>query len=432
MNNKHRIAVVGAGPMGLMCTMELQKRGYHVDIFEHDDRIGGMSATFDFDGLPLERYYHFVCKTDDPLFALLQEMGLSDKLKWVETKMGYYFDGKLYPWGTPQSLLSFPGLDMVSKLRYAAMVMKTKNVSDWRELDRVNVIDWLKGWIGERGYNVLWKSLFELKFHEYTDQISAAWLGTRIKRVGLSRKSLFKEQLGYLQGGSEVLLNKMEQAITAKGGRIFLRMPVQKVVTEAGQVRGVQAGGEFHPYDAVVSTVPIQYLPRLAPDLPSAFRERIDAIKNIAVACVVLKLKHAVTPNFWVNINDPSIAIPGVIEYSNLNPVGPHILYAPFYMPTTHPKYQRSNDELIDEVLGYLAKLNPNFRPDWVMARHCSRYEYAQTVCPPGFFDMLPPMKTPLHGLWMADTAYYYPEDRSICESVKLGRQLAEAVHAGH
>lgn len=430
MSQSKRIAVIGAGPMGLMVALELARRGHQADIFEHDDRIGGMSASFDFDGLPLERYYHFICKTDYPLFELLRELGLADRLKWVETRMGYYFDGKLYPWGTPQALLSFPGLDMVSKLRYAALVMKTKNIDDWRPLDQVNVIDWLKQGMGEKAYRVLWKSLFELKFHEYTNQISAAWLGTRIKRIGLSRKNLFQEQLGYLQGGSAVLLDAMEKEIKARGGQIFLRAPVQEVVAENGRVAGVMVGGERHDYDQVISTVPIQYIPRLVPSLPAEFRDRIDAIKNIAVACVVLKLKQPITGNFWVNINDRGIEIPGVIEYSNLNPLGSHILYAPFYMPKTHPKYQQPDAELIDEVIGYLAKLNPDFRPDWVLAQHCSRYEFAQTVCPPGFFDMLPPMRTPLDGLWMADTAYYYPEDRSICESVKIGKQLAEAVHA--
>ncbi|MFC4161794.1 NAD(P)/FAD-dependent oxidoreductase [Chitinimonas lacunae] len=430
MSQSQRIAVIGAGPMGLMVALELVRRGHQADIFEHDDRIGGMSASFDFDGLPLERYYHFICKTDYPLFELLRELGLGDRLKWVDTRMGYYFDGKLHPWGTPQALLRFPGLDLISKLRYAALVMKTKNIDDWRALDQVNVIDWLKQGMGEKAYQVLWKSLFELKFHEYTNQISAAWLGTRIKRIGLSRRSLFQEQLGYLQGGSAVLLEAMEKEIRARGGQIFLRAPVQQVLADNGRTSGVMVNGERHEYDQVVSTVPIQYIPRLVPDLPADFRARIDAIKNIAVACVVLKLKQPITGNFWVNINDRSIEIPGVIEYSNLNPLGCSVLYAPFYMPQTHPKYRQDDAVLIDEVMGYLGKLNPDFRPDWVLARHCSRYEFAQTVCPPGFFDMLPPMRTPLDGLWMADTAYYYPEDRSICESVKIGRQLAEAVHA--
>ena len=86
-----KFAIVGAGPMGLMVAMDLLEKGHQVDIYERDDRIGGMSASFDFDGLEIERYYHFVCKTDFPLFSMLDKLGLSDKLKWTDTKMGYFY-----------------------------------------------------------------------------------------------------------------------------------------------------------------------------------------------------------------------------------------------------------------------------------------------------------------------------------------------------
>ena len=199
---------------------------------------------------------------------------------------------------------------------------------------------------------------------------------------------------------------------------------------------GVDSGGEFSPYDAVLSTAPIQYVPRMVPDLPAEFAQRIGAIENIPVACVILKLRRPVSENFWMNISDPDIGIPGLIEYSNLNPVKDadgsdvHIVYAPFYMPKTHPKWALPNQALIDEVLGYLPRINPAFSPDWVLATHCHRYEFAQTICPPGFQAMLPPMRTPLAGFFMADTAYYYPEDRSISESLAVGSALAREAAA--
>jgi protoporphyrinogen oxidase len=287
--------------------------------------------------------------------------------------------------------------------------------------------DWIRKWIGEKAYNVLWKSLFELKMFEYTDNISAAWIGTRIKRVALSRRSLMQETMGYLEGGSEVLLQKMEQFILDRGGRIHLKSGIDRVDVSAGKVTGIVVNGETIPCDSVISTAPIQYVPRLVPDLPADFAKRIEAIKNIPVACVILKLKQPLSENFWMNINDPSIAIPGVIEYSNLNKMSPSILYAPFYMPKTHPKWSQSNESLIDEVIGYLKKLNPSFNQDWVLAQHCHRYEFAQTVCPPGFYDLLPPMQTPVKGLLMADTGYYYPEDRSINESIHVAKALVNA-----
>ena len=41
---------------------------------------------------------------------------------------------------------------------------------------------------------------------------------------------------------------------------------------------------------------------------------------------------------------------------------------------------------------------------------------------------MLPPVQTSVGGLQIADTGFYYPEDRGISESVRLGRIMAEQV----
>ncbi len=428
MKRAAKIAVIGAGPMGLMCALELLKAGYSVDVFEHDDRIGGMSASFDFDGLQIERYYHFICKTDYPLFALLEEFQLSDYLRWRDTKMGLYYHGHLYPWGTPQALFAFPHLDFISKMRYAALAMHAKRIQHWEKYDALNATDWLKQWIGERAYNALWKPLFELKFHEFTNDLSAAWIGTRIKRIALSRKNLFQEQLGYLVGGSDVILNAFEKHILALNGKIHLCCGARKWIIENNRVMGLETARGVHACDAIVSTIPLPYVPRLAPDLPTELALQIKAINNIAVACVLFKLTHSLTSNFWLNISDPAIAIPGVIEYSNLQPLNHTVVYAPFYMPQSHPKYRAADNLLIEEVINYLMRINPHFQRNWILSTKVSRYEFAQTVCPPGFFQQLPPMKTPIDGLFMADTAYYYPEDRSISESIQTGKQLARTV----
>ena len=421
-----KYAVIGSGPMGMMSALELLNAGHSVDIYERDDRIGGMSAAFDFDGLEIERYYHFVCKTDYPLFELLRDMKLEDCLHWTDTKMGLFSAGKLYEWGTPQALLKFDRISFVDKVRYALHVMWTKNIGDWRKLDKVVAIDWLKHWLGERNYSVLWHRLFELKFYDKSDQLSAAWLGTRIKRVALSRRNLFKESMGYLKGGSVVLLEAMRERIEALGGRIHLSSGIDQVVVENGKVSAVRVNRVDQPVDRVISTAPIQYVPKLVPDLPETFANQILSIQNIPVVCVILKLSQPLSENFWMNICDDSIEIPGVIEYSNLNPGdGTSIVYAPFYMPKTHPKYARDNAAFIEETLGYLSQLNPQFQREWVLASHCHRYEFAQTLCPPGFFEKLPAMRTPVDGFFMADTSYYYPEDRSICESVRVGKMLA-------
>lgn len=420
--------------MGLSVAYELAKRGHTVKVFERDDRIGGMSATVDFAGTCIERYYHFVCKPDTELFDYLREFGLLHRLKWVETKMSFYFQGKLHDWGSPLALLKFPGLSMLDKARYAAHVMWIKSIVDWRPYDAISSTEWLMRWIGPAAYDVLWRSLFHFKFYELQDQLSAAWLGTRIKRVALSRKSLFTEEMGYIEGGSEVLLQAVCERFKSLGGSVELRANVDEVVVEQGRVRGVRLGDSTEPFDQVISTIPLPYLVRLIPALPDDERAKVAAVRNVGVVCVLLKLKRPFTPTFWLNINDPRIEIPGVIEYTNLNPVdgpqGASIIYAPYYMPQTNPKYGRDKQVFIEETIAALETIRPDFDRNDVIASTASRYEFAQTICSPGFFNAMVPMRSQINGLLMADTSHCYPEDRSISQSIGVGKQLASLAHA--
>ena len=107
-----RIAVLGAGPMGLAVAYELVRQGHQPVVFEADDRVGGMTATFDFNGLEIERYYHFHCTSDHAFLQVLEELGLADRMRWTETRMGYFYQGGIHPWGNPWALLRFPGLSL--------------------------------------------------------------------------------------------------------------------------------------------------------------------------------------------------------------------------------------------------------------------------------------------------------------------------------
>ena len=193
------------------------------------------------------------------------------------------------------------------------------------------------------------------------------------------------------------------------------------MVVEHNRVTGVDTARGLVPADRVISTVPLQYVTRLVPELSATERQRIDAIRNIGVACVLLKFRKPATRWFWMNVNDDRIEVPGFIEYSNLNPLPESVVYVPYYMPKSHPKWGWDDQRLLDDARDVFLLTQPHLKPADVVARHVSRYEYAQTVCPPGFYDALPPMQSSIEGFTMADTAYYYPEDRSICESIRVG-----------
>ena len=421
-----RIAVLGAGPMGLAVAYQLVRDGHHPVVFEADDRVGGMAAAFDFSGLSIERYYHFHCISDHAFLKTLDELGLSNKMHWTATKMGYWYQGQLQPWGNPVALLKFRGLSFVAKFRYGLHAFLSTKRNDWKPLDNVEATGWIKRWVGKEAYEVLWRRLFDYKFYDYTSNLSAAWIWSRIRRIGRSRYSLFREKLGYLDGGSDTLLQAMRADIEARGGEIRLKSPVSRVVMENGKVQGVEVGGQLEAFDKVVSTIPLPYVPRLMPDLPVDILEKFRSIKNIAVVCVIAKLRKAVTENFWLNTNDPEMDIPGLVEYSNLRPMDQHIVYVPFYMPGEHPKFSEPDQAFLDKVRRYLKKINPELSDDDFIDIRASRYRYAQPICDPGYLDKLPPVALPVEGLWVADTSYYYPEDRGISESIDFGKTMAK------
>lgn len=420
-----RIAVLGAGPMGLAVAYQLVLDGHRPVLLEADDRVGGMTATFDFAGLDIERYYHFHCISDHAFLKVLEELGISEKMRWTETKMGYWYQGCVQPWGNPVALLKFRGLSLMAKFRYGLHAFFSTKRDDWCPLDKVEASGWIKRWVGAEAWEVLWRRLFDYKFYDCAEGLSAAWIWSRIRRVGRSRYSLFREKLGYLEGGSGTLLNALKASIEAQGGEVRLSSAVERVVIKDGKVFGVQVAGQIEAFDKVVSTIPLPYVPKLMPDLPADVLNKFKAIKNIAVVCVIAKLKKAVSENFWLNINDPEMDIPGLVEYTNLRPLEQHIVYAPFYVPGGHPLFAESDEAFLQKVRSYLKKINPSMTDDDFVDMHVSRYRYAQPICDPGYLEKLPPVALPVQGLWVADTSYYYPEDRGISESIGFGRKMA-------
>ncbi len=237
-----------------------------------------------------------------------------------------------------------------------------------------------------------------------------------------------QEELGHIAGGTETLVAALVDRIRALGGTVRLGEPVEEVIVERGRAKGVRTASGTIAADAVISTVPTPFVSRLIPGLPEASKAQYDAIQNIGVACLVFKLKRSVTPHFWVNIVEPGVPIPGIIEFSNLRDTGDTVVYVPYYMPTTNPRWAWSDDALLDEAFAAIRKVNPSITEADRIDGHVARLRYAQPICPPGFAAMIPPVQTPIHGLQVADTCFYYPEDRGISESVRYGKMMADAL----
>jgi protoporphyrinogen oxidase len=97
-------------------------------------------------------------------------------------------------------------------------------------------------------------------------------------------------------------------------------------------------------------------------------------------------------------------------------------------MPVTRPKWKWTDQQFIDEAFAYIKRINPKIGDDDLIDAKVGRLRHAQPICEPNFRAKLPAVQTPIGGLQVADTCYYYPEDRGVAESVRLGRRMAENV----
>ena len=95
-------------------------------------------------------------------------------------------------------------------------------------------------------------------------------------------------------------------------------------------------------------------------------------------------------------------------------------------MPQDNKKFKDEDSVFVSKVIRYIQKINPKILKDDFLDIKVNRYFYSQPVCEINHAELLPPINTPIEGLFIADTSFYYPEDRGISESIKLGKKIVE------
>ncbi len=437
-DNRPHAIVIGAGPAGLKAAHTLAKGGARVTLLESGPVLGGLASSFDVQGVRIERYYHFICKGDRDLTDTLDELGLASKLHWRDSRMAYFVDGRLYPFLTPLELLRFRPLRFFDRLR-AGLAVKLGQRMREEDLAPQRATVWLRRMFGERAYQVIWEPLMRFKFAEHADEVSAAWIWARMVRLSRSRTSPWREELGYVEGGSRSVLEALARDLEARGGRVRLNADVEQVVIAGGRVSGVRVDGQTLAADAVVSTVTTSRFRKLtAAGLSGPYADALERIPTIGIFCLFLRLRAPVTPFFWVNTHDARVPFAGMIEYTNLNPLpelgGDRVLYVPQYLSADDPRYAQSDDEVLRRYSDALALINPTFDRASIRFSAVFRDRYAQPICRSDYRETTPGHATPIPNLFLTDSCQLHPHDRSISGSFGLGREVArlalDALHA--
>jgi len=436
--NPTRIGIIGGGYAGLTAAYELQKQGYAVTVLEKYGQWGGQAATLPILGTRIEYYYHHLFGGDRYILDLMDELGIGDQLRWIESKVGWYHDGRIYDLVTPLDLIRFKPVSFLNRIKLGLMYLYMGRTENWKRYENITARDWILRYMGREIYEKFWGPLLRGKFGDLADQVSMTWLWGKIKVRGSSRQGAeAKELLAYPQGSFEIITRALVDRLEAGGADLRLNQEVLELVTDPQdpcRIAGVATKKETIPFDVVIATVPGYNLLEIAPpSLDGKYAEQLRSVRYQAAAVLLLVSKHSLSRIYWMNIADRTMPFVAVIEHTNYVPPseyeGRHLIYVSNYMERDDPRYSMRAGELLDLYAPHLKRINPAFDPSWIEKKIVNRAEAGQPVITCNYSERIPDHRTPIRGLYLANTLQIYPEDRGTNYSVGLGQKISGIVH---
>jgi protoporphyrinogen oxidase len=431
-NAPTRIGVIGGGFAGLTAALRLARAGHDVTLWEKG-RLGGQAATFEVAGTRLEIFYHHLFQSDTSIVELAGDVGVADRLMWLPSNVGYFTDGRIYPLNGALDLLRLGSIPFIDRVRLGLVTAYLQRVRDWKKFESVTAHEWLTRALGQRAYDRTLGAQLRAKFGRYYDQIPMVWFWGKIWLRTTSRRSpLDQEKLGYFDGSFQVIVDALVEANERAGVRIVREgLDSIRQQVDGSWVAIAEAGSET-PVEVVLATVPSHVFQRVAPPMPDTYREKLNALSYEAAVVAILELDRPLSDVYWLNIADDTLPFTGVIEHTNFVAPekygGRRFVYLSKYMEPDHPYFTMTDKEILSAYLPALTKINPRFDPAWVKNSWVFRERAAQPIIPLRYSEQIPEFRTPLRGLYLANTTQIYPEDRGTNYSVRLGNDVASLI----
>ncbi len=430
-----KVVIIGGGVGGLGAGYDLVRAGHEVRIYEASDELGGQVRTFEIGGGRIEIFYHHIFYSDTVVRQSIQDLGLGDDLEWIESKVGFLTDGRIYPFVGAVDLLRFNPVSLLTRLRLGLAALYLRRQSDWKRYEGKRAKDWIERYVGRQGYARVWSPLLRAKFGTHAEDIGMTWFWGKIHLRFASRPGgpLAKEKLGYLKGSFGRLVDRMGEAIREHGGIVETGCPVHEVLTEAGHVTGVRLGGaagEVIPADVVIATTPSEMFKRVVPHLDEDYLRRLDSIEYQWATVFVLALDRPLSSIYWLTVTDPDCPFVVAVEQTNFRSPeeygGQHVVYFSNYTDPGDPIVDEDEEQVLARYEQYIKRINPAFDRSWIKGKWLFKDRAGQPIVHYRYHEAIPPLGTPIEGLYLANTTQIYPEDRGQNYSIRIGQQVAK------
>jgi protoporphyrinogen oxidase len=355
--------------------------------------------------------------------------------------------GRVWPFLSPRDLLAYAPVPAIDRLRLGLAVLSLARRRDWERMDDIGALEWLRHASGPRALDAVWTPLLLGKFGPDAERVPLAWLWSKLvlRRQKLGGSGATREELGYPRRSFQAIAAALAQDITQRGGVIRLDQEVLRLRRDGdglrvdcappGAYRKPPGTGEIDPgrssrADAVLLTTPTSVSARLF-EWPSEFRSRLLDWRYRTAVVLLLELRRPLTTTYWLNNADRTLPFLGVIEHTNLVPPERYparYLYVSNYVAAGDSLVSMTTDQIVARYVPALKRIAPSFDQRDIIRAWSFREEAAQPIPEIGNRRRILSFKTPISGVFLANTTQIYPEDRGTNYSVRLGRDVAAAI----
>ena len=275
--------------------------------------------------------------------------------------------------------------------------------------------------MGKHAYKILWEPLLFRKFGIFSKDISLAWFWARIVKRTPS--------LAYPQGGFLKFANALVSRIKKKKGKVLFNNQVKQIIVR----KNGKVMVDKQMFDKAIVTLPSFFFTQIAPQLPQNYKEKLLSLKGLGAINLVLRLKKPFFKDgtYWLNICDSKYPVMGIIEHTNfMNKKyynNEHLVYLGNYLPHDHLFMKMDKNDLLKIYDPILKKINKDYASS-IIETHLFSVPFAQPIIPTNYSKILPPFKTPLKNVYLANIQQVYPWDRGTNYAVELGEKIADII----
>ena len=426
--------IVGGGMMGMTLAHRLSQQGHRVTLFEAASELGGLVSPWKMNDVEWDKFYHVILLSDSRTRNILKDIGLDDKIEWVETRTGFYMNGKLYSMSDTVEFLKFPTLNLIDKFRLGLTIIVASRIKNWKRLEKTPVTVWLRRWSGNRTFNKIWLPLLRAKLGESYQRTSAVFIWATIQRLyGARRSGLKKEMFGYVPGGYKKVIEMFKQKLLSEGVTVRTNYAAREIKTSSGGKPSIDFGnGAPQEFDEVIVTLPSSLAAKLCKGLSEAEIEKLNNVEYLGVICLAVLLDKPISQFYITNITDTRFPFTGVIEMSALVDKkylgGQSLVYLPKYVTSDDPLFNKSDEEIKTYFLDNFKKMYPWLTDDNIKFAGVARAKHVITVAKLNYSEALPGIKTSMPGVSIINTSHIKDGTLNVNETVRVAETKLEEI----